>query len=295
MKRFVEIFFAVSVVIFFSGCRNNSSEGLQDAAESNSEIIIDSNQALVYTVPTPLQVTSALKMLNIKYSDKIIGDFTKGHKEAQTSANKAVILGMNLVDLAYVVTYDNKQASLNYFSNVEALSRELDLQNQKTIPILAKCKNNLNNKDSLFRTLLTLQNEVDRKLFESQQEEVSILILVGFYIEGMHVLTSYYQQLYKSNNLHAFYTRNLNNLVLQQKIYLESLVDLLKMYKGHEYKALSEKLSDLKTQFDKLNIKYEYSDKEKRLKNVVIDNKVLFEISASVKSLRNSIFTGTLK
>lgn len=295
MKKVLNICFTLIIVVFIVSCNSDQSEKIPADADKKNEILLDSNQAYIYTVPTPVQVTSALKLLDINYSEPLIKETKESKTPFLSSFSKAVNLGIYLVDFAYVVIYDDNQASAIYFSKIERLTKELDLQNQKTTLVLDKCKTYMNNKDSLYKTLLSFQNEIDRKLFESQKEEISLLIVSGFYIEGLYILTEYYEKLTQKKALTQFYSNNMNNIILQQKIYLESLIELLKMYPNDEFKKLAASFENLKISFDKLNIKYEYSDKEKRLKNVSFDPVKIKDIKTAVINLRKSIITDTYK
>lgn len=292
MKYYYYIIYFLSLFIIFS-CQNETTEKINNAVGDKNEIILDSNQAMIYTVPTPIQITSALKMLDITFSEDIIRD-TKDNKTTYLSNfSKALNLGINLVDFAYVVMYDKDQTSLIYFNKIENLTKELDLQNQKTIDILKKCRTNLNKKDSLFKTLLTFQNEVDKRLFEIQKEEVSILIISGFYIEGLYMLMNHYDKLMNNKALTTFYSNNLNNIILQQKIYLESLIDLMKMYPSNDFVKLTKSFNTLNIAFENLNIRYEYSDKEKKIKNVSFNTSKINDITKLTRDLRKSIITNT--
>lgn len=292
MKYF---YYVVSILSFFIiySCQNESTEKINSSIDDKNEIILDSNQAMVYTVPTPIQITSALRILNITYSEDIIRETKDNKVPYHTSFSKALNLGINLVDFAYVVMYDKDQTSLIYFNKIENLTKELDLQNQKTIDVLKKCRVNINKKDSLFKTLLTFQNEVDKRLFEIQKEEVSILIISGFYIEGLYMLVNHYEKLMKSKGLSMFYSNNLNNILLQQKIYLESLIEIMKMYPSNDFTKLTDSFSKIKNTFDNLNISYEYSDKEKKIKNVTFDTSKINDINKLTRELRKSIITNT--
>ncbi|HBX53315.1 MAG: hypothetical protein A2275_08290 [Bacteroidetes bacterium RIFOXYA12_FULL_35_11] len=293
LKPFISALVILVSFCLISSCQNDTTERISDSSDAYNEMLLDSNQAVVYTVPTPVQITSALKLLDIKYSDEFIQE-TKNNKTSYVSTfSKAINLGIHLVDLTYVVIYDNSQASLIYFDKIEKLTRELDLQNNRTIPVLTKCKKFITNKDSLFYTLLTLQNEMDRKLFESQKEEVSLIIIAGFYIEGLYMLTNHYEKLMKNKTFTSFYSNNLNNIIFQQKLYLESLLDLLKMYPDEDIQKLNASLVKLQKQFEELNIRYEFSDKEQRLKNVTFDKDKLVEIKNFVSSFRSSIVNDT--
>lgn len=287
MKNFALIFISV-ISLFLASCQDESAEKLA-GANDKSEIILDSNQAMVYTVPTPVQVTSAFKLLDISYSEDIIRDTKDSKVPLLTSFSKALNLGIDLVDFAYVAMYDQNQTSLIYFGKIENLTKELDLQNKKTIEVLKKCKTNISQKDSLFRILLSFQNEVDRRLFEIQKEEVSILIISGFYIEGLYMLLSHYDKLTRLKEMSPFYSNNLNNILLQQKIYIESLIELMKMYPNNDFKKLSDTFSKIKDSFEGLNIKYEYSDKEKKIKNVTFDNSKIVVLKNMITDLRKSI------
>ncbi len=290
--KYLIILLISTLAFFVVSCQNESSEKLTGIDEQ-SEIVLDSNQAMVYTVPTPVQITSAFKLLDISYSEEIIRDTKDSKIPLLTSFSKSLNLGINLVDFAYVSMYDQQQTSLIYINKIENLTKELDLQNKKTVEVLKQCKANINQKDSLFKTLLSFQNEVDRRLFEIQKEEVSILIISGFYIEGLYMLVNNYEKLIKLKELSPFYSNNLNNILLQQKIYIESLIDLMKMYPSNDFKKLSDTFSKIKEFFDTLNIRYEYSDKEKKIKNVTFDNTKIKDLKKMITDIRKSIINNT--
>ena len=71
------------------------------------------------------------------------------------------------------------------------------------------------------------------------------------------------------------------------------MANLLKMYPDEDIQKLNASLVKLQKQFEELNIRYEFSDKEQRLKNVTFDKDKLVEIKNFVSSFRSSIVNDT--
>lgn len=240
-------------------------------------IPLDSNETRIYTLPTPLQIASLLKVHDFQFSDELLLPL-KRPPEYSTSFLRALNLGIYTIDLGYVTVYENYGRSAIYAESVKKLMDDLGIEGIASESMITRYENNINNKDSLCTIILESYESAHRHFQNSGREGIGLLILTGCYIEG----------LYLSVNYGACKDPSAANMMGQQKISLDNLIELLGYYvNAKDVASLINELKELKTEFDKIEVTYD--EETSKLITKEISAETAQGIKEKITVLRNNI------
>lgn len=276
---------ALITLFILSSCSNSSdktSEIQQGTIETPAAKTKDSaNQAKLFSLPAPMQIASAIKKNCPNYFDEFLCPLKNS---PPSDFEKTLMLGIYAVDLGYANVYDQKQTSINYFVASTKLADELKIMGALDPSILKAFKNNINNKDSVTHYTLSSFRSIHNNLLSNNRKDEAFLILTGSFIEGAY-LSSKIQDKNKD--------KNLTHLIGEQKLFLENILTILPQH--HDKKEMSDLiagLTDLKTAYDKVDIKYktETDPNNKNMEPIIISDDILKQINEKITAIRTSIF-----
>jgi len=288
----------LSLILFFSiSCQtpiNEISEnGFIDSTESLYPTL-DKN-ATIFTIPSPTQVVSTLKIINAPFQDELIEGYCYTNELCPNKYYKALNLGLVIVDFSYCVLNDKISLSSTLLSRLEHLIDELDIQDQNSILLYKKLRDNVYNKDSVSKYVLSAQNSIDGYFQHSDERQVGIWIISSIYLEGLYLLTETYSDLLKKNTLSELQKKQLNILLLHQKLFLPNLCELYNSLQIDKSSPIYDQLEKLKSDFEAMNITFKYDDKMHKISDVKLDNKQLISLNKKLKTYRNEILSSNLK
>jgi hypothetical protein len=276
-------------ILIISSCRNNTSNEILEFPE-NSKIANDlnSNEAKVYSLPSPYQVSALIKLTGIKYQSNIV-DLPRKQKASYASPEyKSMNLGISLVNLYYCSVYEQYTNSIVFLKKVDSFMYELGLKNQNTDNLKSRVEKNYTNKDSLKSYMRIYQKDFEKYYSSSEEKQKTFLIVGGIYIEGIYTLTEIYKGSFEAQNLTKFMEKSFNGAVLQQSIFLDNLIEILEAYNDTRLEKIILRFKDLQKLFAEINIKYEIGEKNE-IKEVKLKMKNILEINAMVKKIREEI------
>ena len=260
---------------------NISEDNLIDKINLPDQLGLDSGEVKMFTMPTPLQIATALKIMNVEYDENIL--LENGNISVASDIDLSLALGMYLTDLGYTTVYNNTQKSLSYITDIQFIMEELPIAMYMNDGFKKRFSNNIDNQDSLCKIILDGYNEANQHIAETQNESLGLLILTGAYIEGLHLASS--------SNVSTKWADEHTNILIQQKLFLDNFLVLLEGYTNNvQIDAVVAKLKVLRTAFDKMNISF--NDKTGKYEldssvNVEFKN----EINLIVSELRNDMIT----
>lgn len=222
-----------------------------DSANSN-EPVIDSELigGLLGQIPSPLEISVLLKESGVKYKNNFLNS-PKQASSYNTNYKKALNLGVYGTDLGYTNIYSQNIDGIKYISSIKTLADGLQIGQFFDLETIGKLAVNSNNLDSLL--LLTTQNfnDINSYLQTQNRANLSVLILLGGWIEAMEITCQVAAQ--------DLQNKELMETIGAQKIILEQLVLLLTFYESDANMAsLLADFNELKSAFDKINISYTY-------------------------------------
>ncbi len=207
---------------------------------------------IINQIPTPLELSALLRESGARYNKNYLND-PENYSLYNSSFDRALNLGVYGADLGYSNLYQENQQSILYVGAIKELVDELRIDqffNFETIERLAE-KQDL---DSLL--LLTTQNfnEVNDYFQEQQRSGLSVLMIVGGWIEALHIANQVYTQTPENEAL--------REKIGEQKIILEKIMELVSFYKdsSEDFSELYASLESMSAIFEEVNIEQEFGE-----------------------------------
>lgn len=201
-------------------------------------------------IPSPLEISALLKASGTRYNSKFL-NAPGNHHRYSTSYKQALNLGIYGTDLGYTNIYEQNMDGIKYLSSIKSLADELSLGQFFDLETIGRLAVNSNNLDSLM--LLTTQNfnSINSHLQSQNRASLSVLLLIGGWIEAMDITCNVASLDVNNEQLHE--------TIGSQKIILEQIMLLLSFYeKDSNISPLLHDFKDLETAFNKINIVYTY-------------------------------------
>ena len=264
------------------GDKLEDNETVDSAATTKSttpdiseEVLAD----LIQSIPTPLEMSSSIKESGAKFDPKILNDVDNVEKY-KTSYKQAFNLGVYGANLAYINIYEKTLSSLEYLNAMRVLSDNLKIGQFFDFNSMKRFASSDDNIDSLIYASTIAFNNMDSELRKQKRGNLSVLMVTGTWLEGLHVAT----QVTKSNK-----NKTIEDKIGEQKMVLDNLFVILDMYKEDPYfKEVTAEVQKIKAEFDKVEIKYTYKEPESKVVNgrlVIVDNSTT-EIVMSPENLK---------
>ncbi len=282
-------YFVIALIstIYFSCAENNQSpektneisDTLIENISLSERLNIDSGEVKIFTMPTPLQIASALKIMEVEYNGNLLTN--RISTASKTNIELSLLLGIYNTDLGYTTVYNNNQKSLDYISDIQTIMDKLSIEFYVNKNLKKKFKENINNQDSLSNLILKVYNEANQYMTSSDNEGLGLLILTGGYIEGLYLAVS--------SNVGNNWKEEKTNLLIQQKLFLDNFIVLLDGYTSNtRIKDIFSKFQKLKLAFDVIKIKYSDKTESYELTNSITLKDEL-KIKKIITKLRNDI------
>lgn len=268
-----------------------SMDSLAQAPGIDEEVV----NAVLEQIPSPLEISMLLKEANTRYNRSILnspGNVTRYN----TNYQKALNLGIYGADLGYATIYGENAESIQYLTSIKALANDLNIGQFFDIASIGKLAANSGNLDSLLLVTTRNFNEINHYLQDQNRSNLSLLFLVGGWVEAMEIVCEV-----SSTNLQ---NRKLLEGIGEQKIVLEQMVLLLSLFKNDPGMAsLVRDFEQLKVVFDEVNITYTYKESSMRVVDgvvVITDNSTstisiteenALEIRKRISSIRSRIIS----
>ena len=261
-----------------SSCGNSETDS--SLADKNASRILDTTGGMkVMLLPSPLQIASAVKLADIKYSQKIFDKTEKATADYQVSYLKALNLGIYSIDMGYAAVYNDYSVSAKYASKIQAAMDDLGIESGVKKGTKERIQQNMNNNDTLYKIILESYRDAHEYFKSNEREDVGLMILTGAFIEGLYISSS----LAKENN-----SIELMRLIGMQKIFLQNINELLNKYADQkDIKSILAKMDVLNKTFSAIDLHYDSaSDK---LTGGSISSEQLNQICLNTSAIRNEI------
>lgn len=251
MKSNIIAAFVIGSVLIVS-CSSNEPKGDSDGSltdsSSSTKTRNDSNDLHIFTLPAPLQISTMLKNIDLKFNEKMLVPAKKQLPAFSSNYKRALNMGIQTIDLGYVTVYNQRQSSINYARNIQVMSQDLGITSGISKELLQRFEKNIDKQDSLYRIILQTYSYANQYFQENNREEVGMYILAGSFIEGLY-LTLNFKEIPSDNRL--------LNLIGQQKIFLENIIELIQYTEEKpETIELLKELITLKKEFDPVTVEF---------------------------------------
>jgi len=196
MKAFTKIqsgvaLVALILVIAMSSCNSPvKQDELANAAAADTikkEVTLSpESQSLLYSFPTPFEVTSMLE----KAKAGFIFDITNPPANAgkyTTEMSKALNLGIYSADLSYSATYNRTDETNKFLACTNKLADELGIAGVYDQSLLERIKKFNNNRDSLVGLINRVFSQTNDFLSKNNRNQIAVLIAAGGFAEGIYL------------------------------------------------------------------------------------------------------------
>ncbi len=228
--------------------------GDNETIEDNDVQVVDSTltperaskaQMVFQTVPSPIETASIFQSAGAEYNSENTNPVENVNKYV-TNAQKAVNLGVYGADLSYANIFDQTQESMFYMNCSKKMADGLGITSVFDAETMERIEENINNRDSIMDIINDAFWLADAYLKENGQDNLSATIITGGWIEGLYLGTKSLNKETPSDEL--------MQKIAEQKYSLANLIDLLVTYNDEEVIKLAEKLQELKTVYDKIQV-----------------------------------------
>ena len=304
MKRNVLAIGILALSFFGCGEKSDSDDGgkLMEEQLLNDEnlesAISDSLIQTLNSIPSPIETAFQIKENGIDYNSNYLNS-PNNYDQYETSSILALNLGIYSADLAYCNIYESPDAT-SFLGAVYEVSKPLGLESHFDVDAMMDLmKSENSNLDSMLQVTTEKFEEINKQLQEDDRSHFSVLMLSGGWLEGLHLLTSVYQQ----NPSAALRER-----IGEQKIVLSQLISLISFYKDKDetVKKIYSNFSKLRDIYNEIKIERSKNDTVEIIMDtelgipiavpqgtstIIITDDHINKIIALVKETRNFITT----
>jgi hypothetical protein len=280
-----------------SGCNGGSATSdeqrlLSDTAgtkkvQINREVLDE----MIQTLPQPIEIAGIISKSNMPFSKEMLvpSEYAGGYKDMYY---QSLAFGAYGVDLGYINLNQDNMYALEYLESIKTLSEDIKVDQFFDFFTMAEMAKNRNNADSLAHISTRNFNKIDGFLREQNRGELSVLILIGAWLEGMHV----FGEINKNSPSQDIQTR-----IGEQKVVFDNVYALLdKLSSIDHFSKMKTDFEGLKKAYDGVTVSYIYKQPEMKEVNgelvvvdqsetkVTIDPPTVDSIIASVNTIRTN-------
>ena len=251
--------FAFSALMFQS-CVSDQDEKMDqiindadtEIKKASSEVSKEMLYEVIQKVPSPLEISNLIRESGAAYTEELLNPYE--HINNYTNKySQAVNLGIYGSDLGYINIYAKYQASIIYVSAVQEIAEKLKIGQFFDFVTISRLASNSTDIDSILYISTQGFENMSTYLKQQKRDEISTLVLVGGWVEAVHIL---------SEIAYKFPTNELLERIGEQKILLNDLCLIISMYKGDPYfDRIAKSFDELKKVFDEIEITYIEGDR----------------------------------
>ncbi|MBP5584573.1 MAG: hypothetical protein J6X43_11625 [Bacteroidales bacterium] len=159
-----------------------------------------------------------------------------------TTKNKAVNMGVYGAELNYLIHFGQTQYSMKYMVASKQLADQIGVAMAFDQQAVEEYQTNAENRDSLISIIFGVYDNARRMLKNEEQFMLSSLVIVGSWIENMYLTTEMFSRT-KSTALKSKLVTN----ILEQKVYMEKILEAIKLLDEGDNVFVTEIIKDLQT------------------------------------------------
>lgn len=234
--RPTHIIYAALATLTLAACGGEQpqQDTLTVTTDSTATIRNTRTKNIFHNIPSPMETAALLKKAGAEYNKNILND-VKNVDNYTAASRQALNLGIYGADLSYASVFNNTQESMLYTSCAQKLAKKLDVNNAFNEETVSRLEKNRNDRDSLLSIISETYWHVDAYLKEDQRDNISALMIVGGWVEGLYIAT-------QVTKIHA--TPELRQRIAEQRLPLVDLLELVKTYSPDDA-AVNSALKDL--------------------------------------------------
>lgn len=205
-----------------SGQQHNGDETLSDTSTVN----VDGENAtkVLSTLPSPHEIIDILVGQPDSKFDAGIVNSQSQYLEYNTTASKALNLGVYGVDMSYASLFNQNQTVIKYMAVVKIMAEQLGVLKFFDDATMQKMEQNMDNKEMMIEIISNAFYDSDKYLLENGQHEIAAMIISGAWIEAMYTAFNLTKGKYRLNP-------PLSSRILKQCKSIDLMINFLSEYK----------------------------------------------------------------
>lgn len=271
MKKYL-IFSGLAVIILTANsCSNDSDSKTEEQvlSQSSNKPAVQINRAvfdeMIQSLPQPIEIANIITKAKMPFSKEMLVPSENSDKYSD-KYYQAMAFGAYGVDLGYINLNDKKIYVIQYLEAIKNLAENLKVEQFFDFHTLYELNNNRHNADSMIHISTKNFNKIDEFLREENRGELSVLMLIGAWTEGMYMFGKLYT---KEQN------QDLLNRIGEQKVVFQNITLILnKLGEIEHFKKLKNDVEAVNKLYEKVKISYIYHEPETKEVNgelVIVD------------------------
>lgn len=221
MKKSLYLIAVVALVVASCG-ESDDSKGKAIDVASKEDVI---EPTIDFNIPSPSEQFSLIAKMDVKKNTAILHDPNVADKYS-SSSQKALNFGVYTADVAYLTSFNETNKYLTYFGKLEKLGTDIGVAQVFGSQLGELAKKWDGNADSLFKLSDDTYNKTFQRLIEIEKGDELSLMLVGGWIESLHLMLGSSKGFGKSPVL--------EQSLADQKLVAENLMEFLVSYQDNE-------------------------------------------------------------
>jgi len=290
---------AILLTFIIASCRSGGKNAKKEADSvnvqgANAAVYEDIKQAekIFYTLPSPLESAMLIKSAGALFDNNLLNP-VENASHYSTNRSMGLNLGIYTCDLSFASLYDQTQLIIDYMNAAKKMADGLGILDAINEEDIKNLEENIHNTDVIMDIVSQTYLNSNSYLEDNNQPAIAALVLAGGWLEGLYISTQLV-------DMQDFNGNKLVGRIIDQKLSIDILIDLLETSKGHP--AVDELIAQIKivkTVFDKITLKttpirpeYDPSSNVTVLKSEVqsdLTPEVFKELSATVADIRSNL------
>jgi hypothetical protein len=193
MNKPIKIVFNVFVMVFlFVGCQPAEEKTDSIVEDSPEELVQETEVSVTFQVPTPNELFTLFDEVDVNFNSDLLNSTEGIDQKYTTNKHMALCFGVYSADLAFAANFGEASEFLKYFSAIENLGDQLNVNNAFDQIVFDRIEENIeeNNNDSLFNLSNETYYNAYSYLKENERGATLSLIIVGGWVESLYILTN---------------------------------------------------------------------------------------------------------
>ncbi len=246
------VFFAISIAGCNSGQKKSGEKTDQEdefvtTIDDETQEKFQTAKRIFYSLPSPIETAKILQKAGATYDEGLLNpiDNQSGYI---TNLSMALNLGIYTTDLSYASLFDQTQVTLNYIEVAKNLADGLNILDAINENTIQRLEDNINNREIIIDIISETLLNSSSYLKERGLESTATIILVGGWVEGLHIATKLVGNNPIENN-------KIVERIVDQKLSVDFMINLLQEAPDDpDAQKILADVKDLKATFDKIKI-----------------------------------------
>ena len=214
-------------IIALTSCQfnRNQTTGEFDDTQANTliemqaEDDLNKSKAILYTLPSPIEIASIIKESDVKYDEDLLNNIS--NSERYTSGLKmALNLGIYSSDMSLASMFNQSQKTVEYLNSLKSLSSRLGIAQLIDDETISRLESKGTTKDEMLDIISEVYMKINNYLTENNRKNVATMVLVGGWTEGLYVALNI-------ADVNADKNRLLAERIIGQKMALNTVIDII--------------------------------------------------------------------